>query len=102
MQDDRGEHRLICGRGVWATGSTTWDLTHPRPTAHAARQPVAVSGAWTAEDTYELRLFFTETPFCFTIVCKFVADKVKLKVRINVSFGPTEFPLLTGQIGAAS
>ncbi|MCX6027893.1 MAG: serine hydrolase [Chloroflexi bacterium] len=102
VQDDRGEHRVICGRGAWATGITTWDLTHPHPTAHNGRLPVAASGAWTAEDTYELRLYFTETPFCSTIVCKFVADKVKLKFRVNVSFGPTEFPQLTGQIGEAS
>ncbi len=102
VQDDRGEHRVICGRGGWATGSTTWDLTHPHSTAHDARQPIAAGGAWTAEDTYELRLYFTETPFCFTVVCRFVADKVKLKLRVNVSFGPTEFPQLTGQIGMAS
>ncbi len=102
VQDDRGEHRVICGRGAWAAGITTWVLTHPHPTAHAERLPVTVSGAWTTQDTYELRLYYTETPFCATVVCKFVADKVKLKFRINVSFGPTEFPQLIGQIGEAS
>lgn len=102
VRDARGEHRVACGRGAWAKGSTAWDLTDPRSTDHSVLQSVAASGAWTAEDTYALRLYLTETPFCFTITCKFVADKVKLKFKINVSFGPTEFPLLTGQLVTAS
>ncbi len=100
--DDRGEHRLSCGRGAWAVGETTWYPVEPRPVVPGARQPVAASGAWTARDTYELRICYTETPFCATTVCKFAGDKVKLKSRLNVSFGPTEFPQLTGQIGEAS
>jgi CubicO group peptidase (beta-lactamase class C family) len=101
VQDDGGEHRVISGRGGWAAGVTTWNPLKPRPTAGETRLPVAVCGAWTAADTYELRVFFTETPHCATVICRFVADKVKLKFRVNVSFGPTEFPQLVGQVAKA-
>ncbi len=98
IRDVRGEHRLACGRGAWVKGVTTWDPIHPRPTEHSAVQHVAASGAWTASDVYEMKLYFNETPFCFTIGCQFGADTVKLKLRQNVSFGPTEFPQLTGRM----
>jgi CubicO group peptidase (beta-lactamase class C family) len=101
VQDARGEHRVICGHGAWITGETTWNPLDPRRTAGAARQPIAASGAWTTDDTYELRLCFTGTPHCVTVICKFAVNKVKLKFRINVSFGPTEFPQLIGQITKA-
>ena len=101
VQDARGEHRVICGRGAWIAGDTTWNALDRRRTAGATRLPIAASGAWTTDDTYELRLCFTETPHCVTVICKFAADKVKLKFRINVSFGPTEFPQLVGQIAKA-
>ena len=35
------------------------------------------------------------------IRCKFGADTVKLKLKLNVSFGPTDFPELTGRMAAA-
>ena len=92
---------VICGRGAWAAGVTTWNPLDPRRTAGATRLPVAASGAWTTDDTYELRLCFTETPHCVTVICQFAAGKVKLKFRINVSFGPTEFPQLIGRIAKA-
>jgi hypothetical protein len=102
VQDDRGEHQVICGRGEWARGVTTWNPLNPHPRLPDARLLVAASGAWTADDTYELRVCYTETPFCCTIVGQFATDKVKLKYRVNVSFGPTEFPQLTGRTYNAS
>ena len=99
MQDAHGEHRLILGRDAWAAGATAWNPLDAHSTVRDVRRPIAANGAWTAEATYELRIHYTETPFCATVVCKFVGEKVKLKFRVNVSFGPTEFPQLTGQSG---
>lgn len=101
VRDARSEHRVVCGRGGWTKGVTTWDLLHPRPGEPGTARSVAASGAWTAGNVYEMKLYFNETPFCFTIGCKFGADTVKLKVRPNVSFGPTEFPQLIGRMAAA-
>ena len=102
VRDDHGEHQVVVGRGAWAKGVTTWYLTHPHSTEHSTVQPVAASGAWMAGDVYEMKLYFNETPFCLTIGCKFGADTVKLKLTMNVSFGPTEFPQLTGRMVAGS
>jgi len=99
VADAHGEHRVICGHSAWVTSETTWNPASLRPLPPDARLPIAASGAWTAADTYELRLYFTETPYRATMICKFVANKIKLKLRLNVSFGPTEFPQLVGRSG---
>lgn len=108
MHDDLGKHRVSCGRGLWTEGSTTWSLMRPPGKPHSAAQPqpqpqpVAASGAWITDDTYEMKLVFYATPFCFTLTCKFGRDKLRLKSGVNVSFGPTEYPQLTGRIIEAS
>ncbi len=100
MRDQFGEHPVACGQGAWVNGITAWNLTlSPSKTRTAPQsQPVAASGAWIAADTYEMKLVYTTTPFCLTLTCTFGHDKLRLKPRVNVSFGPTEFPQLTGRI----
>jgi CubicO group peptidase (beta-lactamase class C family) len=100
VRDADGEHRVECGHGAWVKGVTTWNLTRPHGAPHRGPQslPVAASGAWTAGDTYEMKLVFFTTPLCFTFTCRFTGGKLLVKARVNVSFGPTEFPLLTGKL----
>lgn len=95
--DSRGEHRLPLGRGVWIASTTAWSPFDAHTTARFVPRPIAASGGWITGNTYELRAHYTETPFCVTAVCQFVGEKARLKLRVNVSFGPTEFPQLTGQ-----
>ena len=66
----------------------------PRP------QPVAVSGAWTGEDTYSFRLCQYESPFSITFTCRFADDELTLDAKQNVGFGPTEAPQLVGRRSA--
>ncbi|MCL5996132.1 MAG: beta-lactamase family protein [Chloroflexi bacterium] len=89
IRDQRGEHRVACGSGTWLKGVTTLNGDEP--------QPVAASSAWTAEDTYTMKLYFYETPFCLTITSRFTADQVTLNFKTNVGFGPTEHPPLVGR-----
>jgi CubicO group peptidase (beta-lactamase class C family) len=99
VRDADGEHGVVCGSAAWAKGITTWDLTRPpgSPRRGPRPLPIAASGAWIAGDTYEMKLIFYTTPLCFTFTCRFVRDKVSVKARVNVSFGPTEFPQLIGK-----
>jgi hypothetical protein len=60
-------------------------------------QPVAVSGAWTADDTYTLKLCAYETPYVTTIRLQFAGDEVRLDAEVNVSFGSRLSPQLVGQ-----
>jgi len=89
LEDDRGPHQVECGHGSWRKGSTTLERPEPRH--------VAASGAWTDEHTYTMKLYFYETPFAQTIVCRFDGDRVVLERSMNVSFGPTERPRLEGR-----
>ncbi len=90
VRDGHGEHRITCGNGVWATGTTALD--------NGIARRVAASGAWTAEDTFTAKLCFYETPFCPTIACRFVGNRLRFVFTANVGFGPTERPQLEGRI----
>ena len=90
VRDIHGEHRVACGTSAWLKGATTLDSPQARP--------VAASGAWTAHDTYVIQLCFYETPFCPTITCHFVEDRLTYDLRPNVGFGPLERPQLVGRM----
>jgi hypothetical protein len=60
-------------------------------------QPVAASGAWTADDTFTAKLCFYETPQIVTLRLKFAGPQLQYDCEANVSFGPTKDPPLTGR-----
>ena len=86
------EGRMPCGAGAWRRGGTL-------PAADGVDQPVAASGAWTADDTYTARLYLNETPFRVTAAFRFDGDRVTLDREYNVALGdaPTKRPTLVGQ-----
>ena len=90
IRDERDEHQIACGNGVWHKGSTTFTPFNS--------QQIAASGAWTDEDTYTVKLCFYETPFRPTLICRFTEDQLTLDVKANVGFGPTEWPQLVGKL----
>ena len=83
------KQRVVCGHGCWVKG----DLAVGR----FARQSVAVCGVWTADDTYTARICFCETPHILTLRLKFNGDELILDAEMNVDFGPTKHPQLTGR-----
>ena len=89
LRDSFGEQTIRCGYDEWLPGWLTVDQRGPIP--------VAVSGAWVAEETFLLRYYFYQTPFCNTTTLQFAGDQVTYQARLNVSFGPTEFPQLVGR-----
>jgi hypothetical protein len=84
------EQRTACGNGNWTKGRLTY--------AALEEQPVAASGAWTANDIYTAKLCFHETPFCLTVSMKFADDQLLYDCEYNVSFGPTRQPQLVGKV----
>jgi hypothetical protein len=60
--------------------------------------PVAACGSWQDNYTFLMLLRLVETPFCYTLNCKFKDDIVELKMSVNVNFGPKEFPAIVGKI----
>lgn len=83
------ERRIACGRGAWQKGRAAW--------GRLPEQPVAASGAWTADDTFTAKLCFTETPFVVTVRLTFAGDEVRYESESNVGFGPAKEPQLVGK-----
>jgi CubicO group peptidase (beta-lactamase class C family) len=90
LRGARGEDQILCGRGRWLAGKTTF-------LGETAR-PVAASSAWTAPDTYTVKLCFYEQVTCATLTFRFAEKRMTFDCQLNVSFGPTEWPQLTGEI----
>lgn len=94
LRDERGEHHIPCGYQAWAPGKTLMD----RPFYEREPNATAASGAWTADDTYTMRLSFNETPFIPTLTFHFAGDggqsgrqdRVEFTKSYNVGFGPPE------------
>jgi len=76
------EQRVTCGPGEWRKGRLAYG-TFPE-------QPVAASGAWTADDAYAVKISFHETPFAITLALRFSGDELLYDSEYNVAFGPTK------------
>jgi hypothetical protein len=83
------DQRTVCGSGRWVKGRMTY--------AALPDQPVAASGAWTADSTYTAQLSFYETPFCITVRLQFSDDQLLYDSEYNVAFGPTRQPQLVAK-----
>jgi CubicO group peptidase (beta-lactamase class C family) len=83
------DESVTAGQGKWLKG--TFPLTRD------STQPVAVSGAWTADDTYTVQLAQYRSPFIATIRLKFTGDELTVEREMNVGFGPTKPTSVTGK-----
>ncbi len=61
------------------------------------RQPIAASGAWTADNTFTAKLCFYETPYVVTLTLTFSGDELRVDAETNVGFGPTRQPQRIGK-----
>ncbi len=99
---DGVEQRIVCGHGLWHKGRIGFPNAAngglgPITWGGLPEQPVAASGAWTADDTFTARLCLYETPFILTIRLKFAGRELQYNSEANVGFGPTKEPPLTGR-----
>jgi CubicO group peptidase (beta-lactamase class C family) len=81
VRDEGGEHSMQVGRGTWLKGTTD--------ARGSGDEPVATGGAWTAEDTYEVRVCYYEAVFCPVFRFHYTSGKLRLEVEPNVSWGST-------------
>jgi CubicO group peptidase (beta-lactamase class C family) len=88
LRDPRGEHRIEIGYATWLKGTT--DLHGNRD------QPVATSGAWTPDDTFEVRACFYEGEFCPVLRFNYTNDGLQLDIEPNVSWDPPTVTTITG------
>ena len=93
-----GESRLTVAAEKWSLGRGLFTNGVERILAVPANPLAATSGAWTAPDTFTVKIVLPETPFYSTLNFKFDGDRVVIDSEHNVSFGPTKLPQLSGQI----
>lgn len=83
-----GQGEWLAARGPFGAGKL----------ADFPDEPLAGTYGWTSGDTCELRLCGVETPFVATWKLHFEADTVTVESEVNVAFGPTKAPVLTGKL----
>ena len=59
---------------------------------------VAAASTWITADILEIQARYYETPFFYTLTCKFDEDQVNLQTQVNVAFGPAQIPTLVGSL----
>jgi hypothetical protein len=67
------------------------------PLSAGSTEPVAIAGAWTDDNTYTLKFVQYRQPFILTAWLRFAGDEVTVETEMNVGFGGTKSPSLTGK-----
>ncbi len=93
----RGEQRIACGSGRWLKGRSSFVNGMEGRMVTPGEHAIATSGAWTADDTYSVKLCLDETPFYISLDFRFNGDELVLDSEYNVAFGPTRLPQLVGR-----
>jgi CubicO group peptidase (beta-lactamase class C family) len=83
------EQKIECGHGAWKKGQVAY--------GPLSEQSAAVSGAWTADDTFKAKICFYETPFIVSVSLKLSGDELLFDSQLNVSFGSNKQPQLVGK-----
>jgi CubicO group peptidase (beta-lactamase class C family) len=94
------ETAIPMGQGAW--GPTVVLPMPGEDVRTAGEEKAAASGAWTADDCYTAKVCLQETPFVLTLALQFKGDELALDQQMNVAFGETKRPRLTGRRSAAS
>jgi hypothetical protein len=90
MASAEGALTVTAGFGRWLPGSA---LLPGR-----GMQPVSASVAWTEPDTLVFSQRHVETPFTYTLSCKFGRSRVTVTPAVNLSMGPEKLPVLHGKL----
>jgi CubicO group peptidase (beta-lactamase class C family) len=100
LRKDGRDHRVPLGSGEWRRGDAQLPLGGRLMDGKG--EPVAATGAWTADDTYTAKVCFYESPFCSTLRLWYTGRALVLDQEMNVGFGPTKRPQLVARPIAAA
>jgi CubicO group peptidase (beta-lactamase class C family) len=95
-----GETRMPIGRETWSNSRGMFANGLDRALSVPANPLVAASGAWSAENTFTVKIVLAETPYYSTLNFKFDGDRLLFDAEHNVYFGQTKLPQLIGQLRA--
>lgn len=86
LVDANGEHEFVCKNGTWTHGQTRFEAPiEGGLEAHNPKRvaPCAASGCWTADDTFTLRICYTESSPISTLTLRFEEQRVIFDRFIN-------------------
>jgi CubicO group peptidase (beta-lactamase class C family) len=103
--DGTTDHVVAVGFGKWERGVTALPGTPPRliyggAPAPGTEHPVAASGVWKDEHTFEMTWRYYETPHHDIVTCRFDGDKVEITFASSISKGKDQRPVLKGVLSA--
>ena len=90
------EVRTPFGIGSWARSPAGFANGMERLLAVPAQPAVALSGAWTADSTFTLKVVAPETPYYSTLAFGFHGNRLTIDSEHNVAFVPTRLSRLEG------
>ncbi|MBI2515529.1 MAG: serine hydrolase [Opitutae bacterium] len=89
--------RIVCGQGSWRKG--VWPAPHTPP-GLGDPAPIAASGAWTADDTYTVKIVRYQTPFTLQLRLRFAGNQVAVDLDQELNFGERHPVHLVGEASA--
>jgi hypothetical protein len=92
-----GEIRTPIGIGSWRKNRDGFTNGLDKFLSVPEQPLLAASGAWSANDVFNLKLLLYQTPFYSSLTFKFDGDRLMFDSEHNVSFGPRNLPQLVGQ-----
>lgn len=93
-----GETRMTIGRETWTNSRGQFTNGLERALNVPANPLVAATGAWSAEDTFTVKMVLSETPYYSTMNFKFDGNRLLFDAEHNVFFGPAKLPQLVGNV----
>jgi CubicO group peptidase (beta-lactamase class C family) len=93
-----GEIRTPIGIGSWHKTQNGFANGLDKFLSVPEKPLVASSGAWPANDVFNLKLVLYQTPFYSALTFKFDGDHLLFDAEHNVSFGTRKLPQLVGQV----
>jgi CubicO group peptidase (beta-lactamase class C family) len=92
-----GEIRTRLGIGSWRKTPNGFANGLDKFLTVPAQPLVSASGAWSANDVFNVKLVLYETPYYSALTFKFDGDRLLFDAEHNVSFGSRNVPQLAGQ-----
>jgi len=92
INDGRGEHPIQIGYSVWTMGTSA--------VRGRGVEPIAACGAWSAEDTYEVRVCCCEDSYCPIFRFHYTSGELKLAIEPNATWDwePSGITKITGRV----
>ncbi|MBP2356972.1 CubicO group peptidase (beta-lactamase class C family) [Kribbella aluminosa] len=95
MGDDGGTHDLVCAAGDWQERSAPGTMPGAADDASLETGIRVVTSAYADGDALVATIRWVETPFVAVLTCRVADGAMTVDAKLNVSFGPTEFTVVS-------